>query len=255
MAGNLTLAIVNNNDLETVEAGGPAYLLMVDGLLRGDPENEALLRAGATLYSAYASVFVEDKSRAKRLTERALQYGLRAICVRNTEACHLRKKRFKPFSQMIDALHNEDVPSLFALGSAWAGWIQARSKDFNAIADISRVEVIMQRIILLNETYQEGGAHLYLGVLATLIPPALGGKPEKGRKHFERAIELSGGKNLMVKVLYARQYARLLFKRKLHDRLLTEVLDAQPDVPGYTLMNTLAQKQAKELLKSAEEYF
>ncbi len=113
----------------------------------------------------------------------------------------------------------------------------------------------MQRIILLDETYQDGGVHLYLGVLATLFPPALGGKPDVGKKHFERAIELSRGRNLMVKVIYARQYARLLFKRQLHDRLLQEVISAEPGVPGYTLMNTLAQIQAKELLKSADEYF
>ncbi|MFC1825664.1 TRAP transporter TatT component family protein [Thermodesulfobacteriota bacterium] len=255
LADNLTQAIVNNNDLETVETGGPAYLLMVDGLLHGDPENESLLRAGATLYSAYAGVFVQDKPRAKRLTERGLQYGLRALCASNQEACEIRKARFKPFSQIINTLNVEDVSALFALGTAWAGWIQARSEDFNAIAEISRVEVIMERIIILDETYQDGGAHLYLGVLATLIPPALGGKPDVGKKHFERAIELSRGRNLMVKVIYARQYARLLFKRQLHDRLLREVISADPNVPDYTLMNTLAQRQAEELLKSADEYF
>ena len=110
-------------------------------------------------------------------------------------------------------------------------------------------------IILLDETYQDGGAHLYLGVLNTFLPPALGGKPDEGKQHFERAIELSRGKNLIIKVIYARQYARLLFKRQLHDRLLKEVLNAKPNIPGYTLLNTLAQEQAKELLNSADEYF
>ena len=46
-----------------------------------------------------------------------------------------------------------------------------------------------------------------------------------------------------------------MFDRKLHDRLLREVLDAKTHVPGYTLMNTLAQKEARELLKSGEDYF
>jgi hypothetical protein len=36
---------------------------------------------------------------------------------------------------------------------------------------------------------------------------------------------------------------------------LNEVLEAETDVPGYTLSNTLAQQQAQELLKSGEEYF
>ena len=38
----------------------------------------------------------------------------------------------------------------------------------------------MQRVIELHESYQDGAAHLYLGVLSTFLPPALGGKPEVG---------------------------------------------------------------------------
>ena len=83
----------------------------------------------------------------------------------------------------------------------------------------------------------------------------MGGKPELGRNHFERAIKISRGKNLMAKVIYARQYARLVFDRELHDHLLQEVLEADPEVRGYTLLNTLAQREARELLKSGEDYF
>jgi hypothetical protein len=95
----------------------------------------------------------------------------------------------------------------------------------------------------------------YLGVLNTLRPPALGGKPEVGRSYFEQAIALSGGKDLGIKVEFARQYARLVYDRELHDRLLNEVLSAEARVPGYTLFNTLAQKTARDLLATADEYF
>lgn len=149
----------------------------------------------------------------------------------------------------------KDVPYLYTLGTAWAGWIDAHQKDWNAVADISRVEALMTRLVALDEGYQDGGAHLYLGILATLLPPALGGKPEIGRRHFERAIDLSHGKNLMAKVTFARQYARLVFDRELHDQLLTSVIEADPDVEGYTLMNTLAQKDARALLGTADDYF
>jgi len=124
-----------------------------------------------------------------------------------------------------------------------------------AVAQLPRVRLIMERIVELNPAWQQGGAHLYLGVLSTLLPPALGGKPEVGKQHFEAAIEISGGKNLMAKVLYAEKYARLLFDQPLHDRLLKEVLAADPHAEGLTLMNTLAQKKAAELLASGKEYF
>ena len=255
MTAGLSKAILNNNDLATVETGAPAYLLMVDSLLYRDPESEPLLREAASIYTAYTDVFVKDVARAQKLTDKALGYALKAVCVGRAQACALKRKNFQEFDKIVSALKLKDVPSLYALGSAWAAWIQVRRQDWTAVADIARVETIMQRVVVLDESYQDGAAHLYLGVLSSFLPPALGGKPETGRRHFERALEISHGKNLMVKVMYARHYARLMFDRDLHDRLLNEVLEADPDVPGYVLANTLAQKQALELLESADDYF
>jgi hypothetical protein len=255
MTESLSHAILNNNDPATVEAGGPAYLLMIDSMLYRNPENESLLRSAADIYTAYTDVFVEDKVRAKKLTHKALDYALRAICVRRSDACTLRQIKFQEFKTFISRLNIKDVPDLFTLGSAWSAWIQAHREDWNAVAEISRVQAIMERVVELDECYHDGAAHLYLGVLATFLPPALGGKPQVGRRHFERALDISNNKNLMVKVLYARHYARLMFDRKLHDRLLNEVLKAQPDIPGYALSNALAQQKARELLDSADDYF
>jgi len=41
----------------------------------------------------------------------------------------------------------------------------------------------------------------------------------------------------------------------LHDRLLTEVLDAPVEAPGKTLFNVLAKQEAQTLLASSKEYF
>ena len=62
---------------------------------------------------------------------------------------------------------------------------------------------------------------------------SLGGKPDEGKGYFDKALELSGGKNQMVRVLYAQFYARLVFDQALHDRLLNEVLVADPVGSGY----------------------
>ena len=43
--------------------------------------------------------------------------------------------------------------------------------------------------------------------------------------------------------------------RVLYDRLLHEVVEADPEAPGLTLSNTLAQEQARRLLAEADEYF
>ena len=73
--------------------------------------------------------------------------------------------------------------------------------------------------------------------------------------HFERAIEISNGHNMMAKVVYASQYARMMFDQELHHRLLTEVIDGDPNMPGYVLINTVAQQEAAVLLADEAEYF
>ena len=82
--------------------------------------------------------------------------------------------------------------------------------------------------------------------------------PDEVRKRIENNLKqgtLSEGQNLMSKVFCAEMYARLLFDRELHDRLLTEVLEAEVKAPGFTLMNVVAKKQAKQLLLSGDDYF
>jgi hypothetical protein len=255
LVGNLSAAILNNDDLATVESGGPAYLLMVDGLVNGEPKDVSLLSSAAKLYTAYTAVFIKDKVRAKKLTDKALSYAFRTVCVRRPEACSMRSIRYQAFVDIIAGMNVKDVPVLYTLGETWAGWIQAHKDSLTAIAELSRVEAIMKRVVEMDELYEDGSAHFYLGVFSTLIPPELGGRAEEGREHFKKAIEFSGGRNLMVKVTFARQYARMMFDRKLHDRLLHEVLKADPNQPGYTLINTLARQEAQELLESADDYF
>ncbi|MCP3898593.1 MAG: hypothetical protein GY707_02540, partial [Desulfobacteraceae bacterium] len=223
MVDDLSTTILNSNDLDMVESGAPAYLLMIDSFVKEDSNNEEMLITAALLYTAYADTFVSDKQRSRIMADKAFSYANRAICSRKSNACSLNSIDYETFKNIIGKMEKKDLPALFTLGSSWASWIKANSNDFNAIAAISRIEIIMERVVELDETYKDGSAFLYLGTLATLLPPAMGGKPEKGRQFFERAIEISKGKNLMIKVVLAKQYARLLFDRELHDKLLKEV--------------------------------
>lgn len=134
-------------------------------------------------------------------------------------------------------------------------YIRAHSSDWNALAELPQMEALLTRYLEIGDGDTEATVHTYLGILTTLRPPALGGEPEKGRQHFETAIELSGGRDLSTKVEFARGYARLMYERELHDRLLQEVLEANPQIPGLTLTNVLAQQDAVELLQSADDYF
>jgi hypothetical protein len=255
LADSLTNAVLDQNDPETVRQGAPAYLLLIDGLIADNPNNVDLLLAGASLYSSYAGAFVDDPERAARLSLKGRDYGWAALCRGNEKACGISTAPYDDFERVINGMGRKDVPILFGAGAAWASWIRANTDDWSAIADKARVDAIMQRVVALDETYEGGSAFLYLGILATLLPEASGGKPEQGRADFERVIELSDGENLMAKVLMARSYARLVFDRELHDRLCREVIEADPVAPGLTLTNTMAQEEARALLGSSEDYF
>lgn len=255
LSGDLTTAILNQNDPQTVRDGAPAFLLMIDGLIEGNPETPSLLLSGARLYGAYASAFVQDEARRKRLALRALDYGRRALCLERADLCAAADEPFNAFVAALGDTGRSDLPILYGFGSAWAGWVQADSGDWRAVAEIPKITALMERIVSLDDAYEQGLPHLYLGVLATQRPANLGGQPELGRTHFERAIELSEGRDLMAKVLFADQYGRLVFNRQLHDRLLGEVVEANPNAPGLTLTNILAQVRALELLADADDYF
>jgi hypothetical protein len=255
MAENISAAVLDQEDVLIVRDGGPAYLIAIDGLIQGDPDNPTLLLAGARLYAAYASAFVADPERAERLTLHAKTFGERALCIQRHSLCNVTTIPFELFERNLARTKSKDIEALYGLGSAWASWVQANSGDWNAIADIPRVQAIMERVVTLQSDYESGSAHLYLGVLYTLRPASMGGRPELGRRHFESAIQYSQGRNLTAKLLFARQYARLVFDRPLHDRLLNQVVQAEPAAKGFTLSNVLAQEEARELLADADEYF
>ena len=255
LAGNLNAAIMNQDDPELVRDGAPAYLLMLDSFVEGSPDNEAALGAAAQLYSAYGVVFVDDPVRARKLTTRGRDYGRRALCAAAGEVCGIWDLPYGEFVTQLEQLDRRQVPALYTFGLSWIAWIQAHSDDYAALAKLPQTQAVLWRVQELDRSYEEANIEHYLAVLNTIRPPALGGDFDAGLRHFEQALRVSGGRDLSIKVNYARYYARTLYNRELHDRLLGDVLAADPVEPGLTLFNTLAQDDARELLASAEDYF
>lgn len=250
----LKQTILAQNDPETVIEALPAYLLMLEASASGDQDDESLMFANANLYTAYLGLLPDDPIRKPRLSRKGLDFALRGICLHKQDWCDLQQQPITAMPALLAQAENDDIDSLYSVASAWSTWIQANKSDWNAIAQLAQVKQIMQKVIELDETYKAGSAHVYLAVMESLIPETLGGKPELAKQHFQRALELSP-KNLMINVLYAKHYARMIFDRELHDKLLKTTLTAQAAAPGLTLINTLAQQQAQQLLDSANDYF
>jgi len=253
-ADTLSTVVLDQSDPELVASGLPAYLLFVDGLIAQHPDNVNLLSAGAQMFALYGSRFAIGEQ-AVTLTAKARRYGERAICLSYKPACSWNGIEYDKLVHELAGVSGKQIGSLYSYAVGWLSNLQATSEDWGSVADLPWVEAVLERALALDETYEQGAIHGYLGILGSLRPPALGGKPDEARAHFERAIELSGGKDLSIKVEYARRYARLVFDQELHDRLLTDVLNSPIEAHKYTLFNVLAKKEAEGLLATSKEYF
>ena len=255
LADALGSAIRANKYLQTVKDGAPAYLLLMDAMVQQGPESPALLLGAADLYSFYGGVFVDDPTRAVLFADKAMGFAAEGSCLQDALFCEWASLDREGFEARLAEMESDHLATLNTVASVWVGWMQANSDDWNAIAQLSRVQQMIERVVALDPNYEEGTAQLYLGVLPTLLPPLQGGKPELGRRHFDAAIAASEWRNLLAKTYFAKHYARMVFDQGLHHQLLREVIDADFDDAQFNLMNELAKQEARILLADEAEYF
>ena len=224
--------------------GIPACILMIESSLSASPDDPQLLRGAAGLYGFYGTHLVKDEESARRLTQRALEYALRAAAVDISGLEDARRMDFDTFGTVVNRAGASDVPALFSLGSVWMQWIRARKDDLDAIADLPRVEAILERVVQLDATYRDGTPHLYLALLAALLPA----EKDVVEAHFRRAIVAADGTSLMPSVLHALWLRDMGDARRCKELLQGIVESGLPDAPAYTLMNQLALEKSQQAL-------
>jgi hypothetical protein len=249
-------ASYKQSDLRLIREGMPSYLMLVDGMVEALPDNKRLLITAAQSYASYASAFIQDEDNdyAARLYAKAKGYALRAL-----EQNGFKNPLSRPFDDFeagLQKTETKDVPYLFWAASCWGSWISLNQRSMEAMAELPRVEAMMKRVVVLDETYYYGGAHIFMGVLKATKPRIAGGDLEGARNHFLKAIELGDGKFLMTKIYFADYYAKKAFDRDLYVSTLEVVLKTPADiVPELTLLNTAAHTKAKKMLGAVDEYF
>lgn len=250
-------AINEESDLQLAEQSIASNLKLLDALLKGDPDNEHFLLLASRGYSSYALGFAEDESaeRARVFYLRARDYGLRIL---------RQKKGFarawdgsvEAFQQALAAFDKGDVPAIFWTANAWGNYIRLSLTDPAAIADLPKVEALLNFVLEKDEGYFYGSSHLALGSLFASRPKILGGDPEKARQHFERGLELARGKFLLAYVYYAMMYAVQVQDREKFTSLLEKVHDVSIDtLPEQRLANAIAKKKGKKLMERISELF
>ncbi len=244
-------------DLELARDSIPANLKMIEAMVLADPGNAAYRVKAAMGFCGYALGFVEadHPGRAIDLYRRAFDYGRVALEHAGMSPASLTSDA-AVFKSSLAALDVHAVPALFWTASAWAKLIELQLDDPARLAELPRVEALMQRVLDLDETYYHGGAHLFFGVYYGSRAPMFGGDFARATRHFDRAAALNHNHMLLVEVYRARYLFRQMGDRAAFHATLTRVLDAPlgPD-PDLNLANMLAKKEAAALLTQEENLF
>jgi hypothetical protein len=251
------IALYEETDLILAERALAADIKLLEGMIKGDPENIRLYLLTSQAIAGYALGFAEDESpeRARSLYLRARDHGFRALL----KSPNIEQKLKEPLSDFVDWLNlisDEDIAPLFWTAFAWAEWINLSLDNPRALIELPKVQAMMQKVIELDETFFYGSAHLFFGSIWGTRPPMLGGNPERAKEHFEKNLTITKGNFLMTHVYYARYYAIRTMNEELFDTLMQHVEKTPSDaLPGYQLINVIAKKKAQLLLKDRDKYF
>jgi predicted anti-sigma-YlaC factor YlaD len=259
----------SDDDPELVRAAVPFSLKLMESLLAEVPDHQGLLLATASGFTQYGYAFVQldaeeiesdnlaksrdMQARARRLYFRARDYGLRGL-----ETAHPgfgTRLKDNPKSA-VDKMRKSDVPRLYWTAAAWAAAVSLSKDNPDAVADLPKVEAMIDRALVLDESWDHGAIHGFLITFEMGRATGEGEPATRAKKHFDRAIELSQGKLAGPYVSYAEAVCVPAEDRAQFEKLLKQALAIDPDTdPPTRLVNLIMQRRARWLLARADKLF
>ena len=255
----------SDDDLQLVGTALPFSLKLIESLLAESPKHKGLLITACEGFTTYAYVYVQQeasivaeqdleqaremRTRARRLYSRARGYGLRRLEVSYkgiTEGI-VRDPR-----SALSTVKKEDVPALYWNAAALGLGISVSKNDAEMLAHLPEVEAMLERALELDESWNDGALHAFQVTLASARP----GQPDyqKIRRHFDRALQLSGGSQAGLYVAYAEAASINKQDRSEFISLLNKALAIDPDqYKEVRLANIVAQERARWLLERVDD--
>lgn len=270
LAGDAAMAVyTSDDDPEFVRDALPFGLKTTEMLVRQDPENRKLYLACASGYVQYAHVFLfqeaerleqEDYRKGRHLRERARRLYLRGrdYALEGLELDYpgITKQLKEGVTHGLVMLAEKDVPLLFWAAAGWAGGVASDVGNMNGVADLPVAEAMMRRVLELDESFEAGAVHEFFVSYEASHAGTGSGSYEAAEKHFQRAVELSGGKKASAYVGYAQAVAVRQQDLALFEELLKKALAVNVDaVPEWRLANVIAQQKAAWLMDRRAELF
>ncbi|HSI62944.1 MAG TPA: TRAP transporter TatT component family protein [Candidatus Saccharimonadia bacterium] len=255
----------SDDDPEFVAAAVPFSLKMMESLLAETPKHKGLLLSTTSYFTQYGFAFIqqeadeleekdlaaanEKRDRASRMFKRAWAYGMRGLEVDHPGF----EKAFNANPrEAVKQLTKADVPQLF--WTAAAGGLRIRADRPETVAEQPKVEALIDRALELDESYDKGVIHSFLIKYEMNRQGVKGEASKRARKHFARAVALSGGKDPSPYVSLAEAVSVPKQDAKEFEMLLNKALaidvDAQPET---RLSSTVMQRRARWLLARKDE--
>jgi len=256
------------NDPELVRDALPFGLKTMESLLQSLPKHEGLLLTLCKGFTQYSYAFVQtegdllvntDYARATALHERAFRlylrardYGLRALALRHPGIADSLRLAPARAAAKLDA---RDLAPLYWCAASWGSAIALGKDRPEMLADLPAIRELVQRGLAIDERYEAGAFH-DAAIVLDALPPAMGGSVAAARRHFERAVEISGDRRASPYVTLAQSVSVMQQDRAEFRRLLERALRFDPDQdPPNRLATIVLQRKAKSLLERESDFF
>lgn len=256
---------MSDNDPQLIKEALPFGLKTNESLLEISPGHLGLLEATAQGFTAYAFLLKEEadrveiddlqqarrlRARSSKLFVRGRDYALRGLDVRHpgfTEG--LRDQRDATLAKTDE----KDSGLLYWAGASWAGALSVAKDNLTLIAEFPTAGALVQRVLDLDDTYDDGAAHEFFISYEAGRP---GGRLEAARVHYQRALELSGGERASVFLALAESVSVAEQDVNEFRTLLDQARAIDPDEkPESRLLNIVAQERADWLETQIPELF
>lgn len=264
-------AVEQHWDYELVGEAIPGSITQLEGIHKVVPENQIIIEQLLRAYVSYGFGWVEDEVeqmqlegnyreaqaeqyRARLLYQRARDLGLHWILLNEEGLDAKLEEGLGPFEKWLEETFDdeEDAAMLLWTGYAWGSMINMAKDDMAEVADLPYAVALVQRSVKLDPTYYNATGLTFLGVAESM---GMAGDMEKSKGYFEKALEITEGKVLVVPLNYAKAYAVKTQDRELFNELLTEIVEAGDISPDTRLANMIAKRRAARYLEHADEYF
>jgi predicted anti-sigma-YlaC factor YlaD len=266
--GGTTFA--SEDDPALIRDAAPFSLKLMESLLAESPNHKGLLLALTSGFTQYGYAFVQPEAdeletrdmagaavlrdRARKLYLRARHYGLRGLEV-NHRGFQEKFRHDAPLA--VRQATKADVPLLYWTAAAWGACISISKDRTDVVADVPKVQALIERALALDETFDHGAIHSFLISYEMARP---GAKPAEAvalaKQHFDRAVALGAGKLAGPLVTYAEAVCIQKQQRAEFEKLLKQALAIDVDqLPDTRLVNLVMQRRARWLLSKVDELF